>query len=115
MADILSRLPKRGSLMENVPRIVVHDHWKPCFTLKGVLHALCNAHHLHQELKALVEIEKEDWARKMQRLLRRACHATNLAREQGMALSPQFIAMIERCYDAILTEGFAFHDAQPAA
>ena len=41
----------------------------------------------------------------MQRLLRRACHATNLAREQGMALSPQFIAMIERCYDAVLTEG----------
>ena len=105
--------PKRGSLMENVLGIVVHDHWKPYYTLKGVLHALCNAHHL-RELKALVEIEKEDWARKMQRLLRRACHATNLAREQGMALSPQFIAMIERCYDAVLTEGFAFHDAQPA-
>jgi len=42
-----------------------------------VLHALCNAHHL-RELNAMVEIEKEDWARKMQRLLRRACHATNL-------------------------------------
>jgi transposase len=77
------------------------------------LHALCNAHHL-RELKALVEIEKEDWARKMQRLLRRACHAANLAREQGVPLPPQFIALIERCYDAILTEGFAFHDAQPA-
>jgi transposase len=105
--------PKRGSLMENVLGIVVHDHWKPYYTLKGVLHALCNAHHL-RELKALVEIEKEDWARKMQRLLRRACHATNLAREQGVELSPRLIALIERRYDAILTEGFAFHDAQPA-
>jgi transposase len=86
--------------------------WKPYYTLKGVLHALCNAHHL-RELQALVEIEKEDWARKMQCLLRRACHASNLAREQGVTLSPGFIALIERCYDAILMEGFAFHEAQP--
>ena len=105
--------PKRGSLMDNVLGIVVHDHWKPYYTLKGVLHALCNAHHL-RELQALVEIEKEDWARRMQRLLRRACHATNLAREQGILLSPQFIALIERCYDAILADGLAFHTAQPA-
>src|ERR1019366_6991481 len=49
--------PKRGSLPQNVTGIVVHDHWKPYYTLKGVLHALCNAHHL-RELKALVEIEK---------------------------------------------------------
>jgi transposase len=105
--------PKRGSLLENVLGIVVHDHWKPYYTLKGVLHALCNAHHL-RELQALVEIEKEDWARKMQRLLRRACHAANLAREQGVTLSPGFIALIERCYDAILAEGFAFHEVQPA-
>jgi transposase len=105
--------PKRGSLLENVLGIVVHDHWKPYYTLKGVLHALCNAHHL-RELQALVEIEKEDWARKMQRLLRRACHAANLAREQGVRLSPGFIALIERCYDNVLTEGFAFHEVQPA-
>jgi transposase len=104
---------KRGSLLAHVTGIVVHDHWKPYYTLKGVLHALCNAHHL-RELKALVEIEKEDWARKMQHLLRRACHATNLAHEQGMALKPSFVALIERCYDTIVAEGLAFHEAQPA-
>jgi len=105
--------PKRGSLLDNVQGIVVHDHWKPYYTLKDVLHALCNAHHL-RELQALVEIEKEDWARKMQRLLRRACHAANLAREQGVLLPLGLIALIERCYDAILVEGFAFHEGQPA-
>ena len=73
--------------------------------------ALCNAHHL-RELKALVEIEKEDWARKMQRVLRRACHAANLARDRGVPLKPSLIALIERCYDAILAEGLAFHEAQ---
>src|SRR5829696_1754123 len=104
--------PKRGSLLANVTGIVVHDHWKPYYTLEGVRHALCNAHHL-RELKALVEIEKEDWARRMQRLLRRACHATNLARDRGIPLKPGMIALIERRYDAILAEALAFHVAQP--
>ena len=102
---------KRGSLLAGVEGIVVHDHWKPYYTMTGVLHALCNAHHL-RELKALVEIEKEDWARRMQRLLRRACHAANLARQRGVALKPGLIACIERRYDEIVAEGLAFHEKQ---
>jgi transposase len=104
---------KRGSLLPKVTGIVVHDHWKPYYTMTGVLHALCNAHHL-RELKALVEIEKEDWARKMQRLLRRACHAATLAHQQGVPLKAGLIALFDRCYDTILAEGLAFHQAQPA-
>ncbi|MCP5092677.1 MAG: IS66 family transposase [Gammaproteobacteria bacterium] len=103
---------RRGSLLAGVIGIVVHDHWKPYFTMEGVLHALCNAHHL-RELKALVEIEKEDWARKMQRLLRRACHAANLARDRGVPLKPGLITLFERSYDAIVDKGIAFHEAQP--
>jgi hypothetical protein len=104
---------KRGSLLSEVTGIIVHDHWKPYYTMTGVLHALCNAHHL-RELKALVEIEKEDWARKMQRLLRRACHAANFAHQQGAPLKAGLIALLDRCYDTILAEGLAFHQAQPA-
>jgi transposase len=103
---------KRGSLLPGVTGIVVHDHWKPYYTMTGVLHALCNAHHL-RELKALVEIEKEEWARKMQRLLRRACHAVNLARERGVRLKPPLLELFHQSYDRILKEGFAFHEAQP--
>src|SRR5215218_5635915 len=104
--------PKRGSLMAGVSGIVVHDHWKPYYKLTGVLHALCNAHHL-RGLKALVDIEKEDWARKMQRLLRQACHAANLSCEANVALQLGLIALVERRYDTILAEGLAFHNAQP--
>jgi len=99
--------------LANVTGLVVHDHWKPYYTMTGVLHALCNAHHL-RELQALVEIEHEDWARRMRRLLRRACHATNLAREADETLNPALIALIERRYDAIIAAGMAFHEAQPA-
>ena len=102
---------KRGSLLANVAGIVVHDHWKPYYTMQGVLHALCNAHHL-RELKALVEIEKEEWAGRMQRLLRRACHAVNRARERGVPLKPRLIECFERRYNPILAEGLVFHETQ---
>jgi transposase len=104
---------ERGSLLAGVVGIVVHDHWKPYYTMQDVLHALCNAHHL-RELKALVELDREDWAGKMQVLLRRACHAINLARERGIRLKPQLIARIERRYDAIVAQGLAFHEGLPA-
>jgi transposase len=29
---------KRGNLLMNVDGIVVHDHWKPYYTMPGVLH-----------------------------------------------------------------------------
>ncbi len=103
---------KRGSIPQTLSGIVVHDHWKPYYKLKGVLHALCNAHHL-RELKALVDIEREDWARQMQRLLRRACHAAHLARARGEPLCPALLGLIERSYDRILSAGLTFHEAQP--
>ncbi|MBY6243014.1 IS66 family transposase [Methylosinus sp. Sm6] len=95
---------KRGALLSDIVEVVgviVHDHWKPYYTMDGVRHALCNAHHL-RELKAPIDIEKEDWAHQMQILLRRACHATNLARERGVALKPRFVARIKRRYDAVV-------------
>ncbi len=92
---------RRGDLLEGIAGIVVHDHWKPYFTLAGVEHALCNAHHL-RELKALVEIEKEPWARWMRNLLRALCRLTAPPMEKA-----------HRLYQAILAKGLAFHEAQP--
>jgi transposase len=103
---------KRGSLLADVIGIIVHDHWKPYFTMPGVLHALCNAHHL-RELKALMEIEKEAWAFAMYRFLRQACHAANLARRNDTAITPRFAAWLAARYGRIVAQGLAFHEAQP--
>ena len=65
--------PRRKSLLEGLKGTVVHDHWKPYYQLSEVKHGLCNQHHL-RELKALIEYDKESWARKMQRCLRVALH-----------------------------------------
>jgi transposase len=102
---------KRGAMLENVAGIVVHDFWRPYFTMNGITHALCNAHHL-RELKALIDIEKEPWALAMFRFLRHACHAANLARERNEPLKPAFLDWLLARYDRIVAQGLAFHEAQ---
>jgi hypothetical protein len=46
--------------------------------------------------------------------LRRACQVTNRTRDRGVALKPRLVERFESCYDAILAEGFAFHETQPS-
>ena len=82
--------------------------------MEDVKHALCNAHHL-RELRALIEIEKEPWAKIMDQLLRLLAKRKDLPtekdppteedprREKALAL-----------YDRIVALGLAFHEAQPA-
>lgn len=103
---------KRGAMLASVRGIIVHDFWRPYLAMIGVTHALCNAHHL-RELKALMDIEKEPWARALHRFLRQTCHAANLARAQPRSLSPRFLAWLSARYDRIVAQGFAFHESQP--
>ena len=44
----------RSSLLAGLRGCLMHDHWKPYFTVPDVRHALCNAHHL-RELEELTE------------------------------------------------------------
>ena len=101
---------KRGEIYAGLTGVLVHDHFGPYFGLAGVLHALCNAHHL-RELKAVMEIEKEHWAKDMARLLRLACHAANQTR--GSPVRASFVAVFTTRYRRIVTEGLAFHEALP--
>jgi len=101
---------KRGEIITGMTGVLVHDHFGPYFGLAGVLHALCNAHHL-RELKALIEIEKEHWAKDMAKLLRLACHAANQAR--GSPVRASFVAAFTARYRRIVTEGLTFHEALP--
>jgi transposase len=106
---------KRGALPTTLEGgVIVHDHFKSYFTLKGVDHALCNAHHL-RELKALTDIEKEPWATKMSRLLVTAAKAVRRAVEQGQSVLAERVSRrVVAVYDAIVQRGLAFHEQQPA-
>lgn len=96
---------KRGDIPHGIMGTVVHDHFKPYYTLENVNHGLCGAHHL-RELKGLEDIEKEPWARNMSRLLKLACHISNHG-----AVPATRIDRIGRVYDSIVAQGLAFHEA----
>ena len=104
---------QRGSLLEGLQGILVHDHWASYFKVKGVLHAMCNAYHL-RELEALAELDGEVWARAIQQLLRRANRAVWIAREQGQALPRSLLERIERRYEQLVREALAQRQALPA-
>jgi transposase len=103
--------PKRKSLLEGLKGIVVHDHWKPYYLLPNVLHALCNQHHL-RELKALIEYEKEVWAKKMRRFLQFGLHYRHIYLEQ---IIPDLkVNRLIKLYDKIVDEGISYHECLPA-
>jgi len=93
--------------------VVVHDHFRPYYGLTDVAHAFCNAHHL-RELKALIEIDQEPWAKDMSDLLVEANEAVKKAREAGLtSLSPAAVAgFVDRYWEAVRA-GLAFHRSLP--
>lgn len=93
--------PKRGSLLNGIIGKMIHDHWKPYFTIKDVIHALCNAHHL-RELKALIEIDTELWAQDMYDLLKDASRLSDPPPEKQQAISDK--------YDQIVSAGLKYHE-----
>ena len=105
---------KRGAVPTTLTGgIIVHDHFKSYYTLLNVKHALCNAHHL-RELKALIEIEKEPWAKRMYRVFLKANKAVKRAAEKEMTALPDCVMRrIMRLYDGLVSLGLAFHERQP--
>lgn len=79
--------------------ILVHDHWKPYFTL-SCLHALCNAHHL-RELTFAYEQEGQVWAKNMLDLLDSILQAVQT---QGGALTVDQAADYSKQYRIVLAQ-----------
>jgi transposase len=102
--------PGRKRLVEDLSGILVHDGYKSYMKQSGVEHALCNAHHL-RELRALMDIEKERWARHMHRFLRCANRIKNSYLDE---IVPE--AHYQRCkevFHRILELGILYHEKLP--
>ena len=99
--------PKRGTEAMDALGIVgacrqwvVHDHWKPYFTYRECLHALCNEH-LLRELKFLWEEEHQLWARQLSELLLELHRARQ---QRGEFNERQFKRALKR-YRAVVRRG----------
>ena len=81
--------------------ILCHDHWKAYYAYQDCKHSLCNAHHL-RELQAAIDIDKCEWAQKMQDLLKEMNIKVD---EAGGALDKARADEYRLKYRAILTAG----------
>ncbi len=93
--------------------VIIHDHFKSYYTIAGVEHALCNAHHL-RELKDLTDNGKELWAQNMAYLLKAALSVVQSVPScDGAKLDPAWLAHFNRAYDQLVAEGLDLHQRLP--
>jgi len=100
---------KRGDVPENVKNIVVHDNYSSYKKLKEGIHVLCNIHHM-RELKALKEIDLEEWAGDFYLLLdvlRRK------KKYEFKSITKEYLSKTEILYEKILKKGFEYHESKP--
>ena len=99
---------KRGDIPLGVENTVVHDNYASYNKLKDVNHALCNIHHM-RELKALKEIEKEEWAGSFYILF----DVLRKRKNNGISnISDGYIKRMKKYYDKILEKGLVYHESK---
>jgi len=104
-ATVYRAAQRRNEIMKRLKGVVCHDYFRPYFRIKGVKHALCNAHIL-RELKALIEHDQEPWAQQMSRLLTFVGQSAKdevKIRRYKWRLSP--------LYDEIVEKGLHYHES----
>ena len=97
---------KRGDIKKDLEGVVVHDGFISYYNLENVQHALCNAHHL-RELKAVVEIDKELWAKSMMCLLKLG-HRVMQNSPQNITI--QWLTKFKKLYDLIINKALSYHE-----
>ena len=80
--------------------LLSHDHWKPYYAYKLILHCLCNAHHL-RELERVTEQDDYKWWETMKKFL---INLNNIVEDSGWALTETEVKPYIEEYQKILKE-----------
>jgi len=112
--------PRRGTeamdaagVLSGFAGVAVHDGWKPYFRYHGVVHGLCNAHHL-RELTAAAEQPGQGWASDMATVLCETLAAVEAAKTAGAdRLDADTLAKVHRRYATAVAAGHAANPPPP--
>lgn len=99
----------RGEIPDSLLGLIVHDHFKPYFSIKKANHVICNSHIL-RELVGIMEEDKEEWAKKMFRLLKLSCRIKN---KYAQGIPSRWTEFISEHYFKIVTQGLQYHESLP--
>ena len=109
----IEAMRRRGAL-EGHKGFAVHDHWGPYFAVEGLLHVLCNAHHV-RELVYVHEQYGQPAAKWLIRALVEGHREVEAAKAAGaQRLDERAIDRIERRYRRILKHAKAELPGGPA-
>ena len=100
----------RGDVLIDLVGNIMHDCFSSYWKIEGVIHGVCNFH-TTRELKALFEIDNEEWAGEMRTILFDALELTHEAEKQGKkAVDPEDIIAIKERYYTCLKKAIDFHE-----
>lgn len=99
----------RGEIPDTLLGLIVHDHFRPYFSIKRAKHVICNSHIL-RELVGIIEADEEDWAKKMFRLLKLSCRVKNKYID---GIPKRWTEFISGNYSKVVTMGLRYHESLP--
>lgn len=100
-----------GEFIWTFDGVAVHDGWR-AYRSYGVVHALCNAHHL-RELTAITELADQQWAQEMIDVLctaKQAVDDAKIAKRDGIDASVYH--QIVSIYSQLIAKGFKANPRQ---
>lgn len=101
--------PKRGKeameeigIIPHYGGVIIHDCWASYLSYDHLNHGLCGSH-LLRELTFIIDSNGYRWAKKMKRLLKRACKIVSMRKEK--CLTEKEFLKLQRIYSNILAAG----------
>lgn len=82
--------------------VIIHDCWASYLSYDHLNHGLCGSH-LLRELTFIIDSNRYRWAKKMKRLLKRACKIVSMRKEK--CLTEKEFLKLQRIYSDILAAG----------